>query len=118
MEGSHDAYLNSVLPDKDKQMVEHDFSRGPYWPSKTYDAVWSVEFLEHVSFCTWLLQELFVSVLASHPHIYYISASKVGRNFHKNYLPVFRKAAILFVTHSVRCKVCFRPGIGIWDPKL
>lgn len=51
VEGSHDAYLNSVLPDKDKQMVEHDFSRGPYWPAKTYDAVWCVEFLEHVSFC-------------------------------------------------------------------
>jgi SAM-dependent methyltransferase len=49
VEGSHDAYLNSVLPDKDKQMVEHDFSRGPYWPAKTYDAVWCVEFLEHVS---------------------------------------------------------------------
>jgi Methyltransferase domain len=49
VEGSHDAYLNSVLPDKDKQMVEHDFSRGPYWPEKTYDAVWCVEFLEHVS---------------------------------------------------------------------
>jgi Methyltransferase domain len=48
VEGSHDAYLNSVLPDKDKQMVEHDFSRGPYWPAKTYDAVWCVEFLEHV----------------------------------------------------------------------
>ena len=28
VEGSHDAYENSVLPDKDKQMVEHDFSRG------------------------------------------------------------------------------------------
>lgn len=71
VEGSHDAYLNSMLPDKDKQMVEHDFSRGPYWPEKTYDAVWCVEFLEHV-----------------------------GRNYHKNYIPVFRKAAIIFVTHS------------------
>ncbi|CAB9504826.1 expressed unknown protein [Seminavis robusta] len=71
VEGSHDAYLNSVLPNKEQQMVEHDFSRGPYWPQKTYDAVWCVEFLEHV-----------------------------GRNFHKNYLPVFRKAAMLFVTHS------------------
>jgi len=49
VEGSHDAYLNSMLPDKDKQMVEHDFSRGPYWPAKTYDAVWCVEFTEHVS---------------------------------------------------------------------
>lgn len=48
VEGSHDAYDNSVLPDKTAQMVEHDFSRGPWWPEKTYDAVWCVEFLEHV----------------------------------------------------------------------
>ena len=71
VEGSHDAYMQSVLPSKETQMVEHDFSRGPWWPAKTYDAVWCVEFLEHV-----------------------------GRNFQKNYLPAFRKAAMLFVTHS------------------
>lgn len=71
VEGSHDAYMNSVLPDPPTQMVEHDFSRGPWWPSKTYDAVWCVEFLEHV-----------------------------GRQFHQNYLPAFRKAALIFATHS------------------
>jgi 2-polyprenyl-3-methyl-5-hydroxy-6-metoxy-1,4-benzoquinol methylase len=47
-EGSHDAIENTVLPDK-SLIVEHDFSRGPWWPEKTYDAVWCVEFLEHVS---------------------------------------------------------------------
>jgi hypothetical protein len=71
IEGSHDAYLRSMLPDKSTQMVEHDFTRGPYWPEKTYDAVWSVEFLEHV-----------------------------GRNYMKNYIPSFRKAALLFATRS------------------
>jgi len=72
VEGSHDAKENTMLPDPDTQMIEHDFSRGPWWPEKTYDAVWCVEFLEHV-----------------------------GRNFHKNYLPTFRKAGLIFVTHSI-----------------
>lgn len=49
VEGSHDAVENTVLPDP-SVIVEHDFSRGPWWPEKTYDAVWCVEFLEHVSF--------------------------------------------------------------------
>jgi SAM-dependent methyltransferase len=47
VEGSHDAVERTVLPDKNL-VVEHDFSRGPWWPEKTYDAVWCVEFLEHV----------------------------------------------------------------------
>jgi hypothetical protein len=72
VEGSHDAYEQTVLPHPETQIVEHDFSRGPWWPSKTYDAVWCVEFLEHV-----------------------------GRNFHQNYIKTFRKAAIIFVTHSI-----------------
>ena len=72
VEGSHDAYEQTVLPHPATQIVEHDFSRGPWWPPKTYDAVWCVEFLEHV-----------------------------GRNFHQNYILTFRKAAIIFVTHSV-----------------
>jgi hypothetical protein len=71
IEGSHDAVQNTLLPDPAKQVVEHDFSRGPYWPGKTYDAVWSVEFLEHV-----------------------------GRNFQHNYITAFRKAALIFVTYS------------------
>lgn len=72
VEGSHDAYQNSLLPSPETQIVEHDFSRGPWWPEKTYDAVWCVEFLEHV-----------------------------GRNFHQNYLPAFRKAGLIFASHSV-----------------
>lgn len=72
VEGSHDAVLSSMLPDPSKQVVEHDFSRGPWWPPRTVDAVWCVEFLEHV-----------------------------GRNFHHNYLPAFRKAALVFATNSI-----------------
>jgi len=68
-EGSHDAVERSMLPRE--SIVEHDFSRGPWWPGKTYDAVWAVEFLEHV-----------------------------GVNYHFNYISAFRKAAILFVSSS------------------
>ena len=71
LEGSHDAVTQTLLPDSKNQIVEHDFSRGPYWPGKTYDAVWSVEFLEHV-----------------------------GRNFQYNYMQSFRKAAYIFLSHS------------------
>jgi hypothetical protein len=49
VEGSHDARERTMLPNPDTQMVEHDFSRGPWWPGRTFDAVWCVEFLEHVS---------------------------------------------------------------------
>jgi len=69
VEGSHDAVSQSILP-KDK-VVEHDYSRGPWWPEKTYDIAWSVEFLEHVS-----------------------------RQYHFNYMSTFRKAALIFVTSS------------------
>lgn len=71
VEGSHDAVTQSLLPDPATQVVEHDFSRGPWWPAKTYDAVWCVEFTEHV-----------------------------GRNYQQNYVTSFRKAAFIFVTHS------------------
>jgi len=50
VEGSHDARERTMLPDPETQMVEHDFSRGPWWPGRTFDAVWCVEFLEHVSY--------------------------------------------------------------------
>ena len=71
VEGSHDAVEKTLLPDPERQLVEHDFSRGPYWPADTYDAAWAVEFLEHV-----------------------------GVNYHFNYVSAFRKAALLFVTSS------------------
>jgi len=70
VEGSHDAIEQSIVPDK-SILTEHDFSRGPWWPGKTFDMVWSVEFLEHVNL-----------------------------QFHYNYISTFRKAAILMVTSS------------------
>ena len=70
VEGSHDALAQSMVPDP-SILTEHDFSRGPWWPAQTFDAVWSVEFLEHV-----------------------------GVPYHYNYMATFRKAAILLVTSS------------------
>ena len=46
VEGSHDGVAHSLLPPD--RVVEHDFSRGPWWPAETVDVVWCVEFLEHV----------------------------------------------------------------------
>jgi len=71
VEGSHDAVEKTMVPNADQVVTEHDFSRGPWWPSRTVDAVWCVEFLEHV-----------------------------GRNFQQNYIPAFRKAAFIFATSS------------------
>lgn len=68
-EGSHDAVTQSILPPS--LVVEHDFTRGPWWPDRTYDALWSVEFFEHV-----------------------------GRPYIPNYLPVLRRSALLFVSSS------------------
>lgn len=70
VEGSHDAVTQSLLPAD--RVVEHDFTRGPWWPKDTYDACWSVEFVEHV-----------------------------GRANIENYLPSFHKCAIVFVSHSI-----------------
>jgi hypothetical protein len=69
VEGSHDAVTKSFLPLD--LIVEHDYSRGPWWPRDTYDAVWSVEFLEHVN-----------------------------KQFQYNYLQTYRKAALIFATSS------------------
>ena len=68
VEGSHDAGSHSLVP---SVTTEHDFARGPWWPDKTVDAVWCVEFLEHV-----------------------------GRYYHKHYFPAFQKSALIFATHS------------------
>jgi SAM-dependent methyltransferase len=70
VEGSHDAIEQNMVLDK-SILTEHDFSRGPWWPGKTFDMVWSVEFLEHVNL-----------------------------QFQYNYISTFRKAAILLVTSS------------------
>jgi 2-polyprenyl-3-methyl-5-hydroxy-6-metoxy-1,4-benzoquinol methylase len=72
VKGSHDAIEKTMIPNADPtKLIAHDFSRGPWWPSEMVDAVWCVEFLEHV-----------------------------GRNFHKNFIPAFRKAALIFAMHS------------------
>uniref|UniRef100_A0A7S2YSX7 Methyltransferase type 11 domain-containing protein n=1 Tax=Entomoneis paludosa TaxID=265537 RepID=A0A7S2YSX7_9STRA len=73
VEGSHDAVQQSLLPDVASQVVQHDYSRGPWWPEKTYDATWAVEFLEHV-----------------------------GVNYHFNYITTMRKSAMIFATSSRR----------------
>jgi Methyltransferase domain len=57
--------------DSSLRIVQHDYTRGPWWPKNTYDAAWAVEFLEHVP-----LQHQF------------------------NYISTFRKAALIFVTSS------------------
>lgn len=69
VEGSSDAVSQSLL--KKEDIVQHDFSRGPWWPEETYDVAWAVEFVEHV-----------------------------GRQYMHNYLPIFKRAALIFVTHS------------------
>jgi hypothetical protein len=81
VEGSHDAVEKSLLPRLNDAgnvpnntiygLTEHDFSRGPWWPERTVDVAWCVEFTEHV-----------------------------GRNFQHNYFTSFRKAALIFMTHS------------------
>ena len=70
IEGSHEAVQASLLPPK--RVIEHDFTRGAFWPDdRTFDALWCTEFVEHV-----------------------------GRQFMGNYLPVFRRAAIIFVSYG------------------
>jgi 2-polyprenyl-3-methyl-5-hydroxy-6-metoxy-1,4-benzoquinol methylase len=71
VEGSHDAVLNTLLPDPQTQLVQHDFSRGPWWPAKTVDAIWCMEVTEHI-----------------------------GRNYQHNYLAAMKKAAFIFVSHA------------------
>jgi len=34
VEGSHDAVSQSIIPNSEKHVVEHDFSRGPWWPDR------------------------------------------------------------------------------------
>jgi hypothetical protein len=53
------------------KIVHHDFTLGPWWPEQTFDAAWSTEFVEHV-----------------------------GRQHMDNYLPIFHKSALIFITGS------------------
>eukprot|EP00747_Dinoflagellata_sp_TGD_P212059 gnl/TRDRNA2_/TRDRNA2_85194_c0_seq3.p1 gnl/TRDRNA2_/TRDRNA2_85194_c0~~gnl/TRDRNA2_/TRDRNA2_85194_c0_seq3.p1 ORF type:complete len:350 (+),score=50.63 gnl/TRDRNA2_/TRDRNA2_85194_c0_seq3:74-1123(+) len=50
----------------------HDYAKGAFVPNKTVDAAWSIEFLEHV-----------------------------GRQYMPNYMETFKKAALIFVSHSL-----------------
>eukprot|EP00756_Hemistasia_phaeocysticola_P039631 Hpha_TRINITY_DN16824_c0_g3::TRINITY_DN16824_c0_g3_i1::g.150096::m.150096 len=52
-------------------IVQHDYSAGPMVPERTFDVAWAVEFLEHV-----------------------------GRQHTHNYMETFKRAALVFVTHS------------------
>ena len=83
VEGSQDALGQSLLPKVIKTedgmdmeikrlIIEHDFSRGPWWPHQTVDAVWCVEFLEHV-----------------------------GRPLMFNYMTAMKRAAVIFASHSL-----------------
>jgi 2-polyprenyl-3-methyl-5-hydroxy-6-metoxy-1,4-benzoquinol methylase len=69
IEGSHDAVEHSLLPAT--SIVEHDFTRGPWWPQETFDALWCVDVLEHI-----------------------------GRQYFENIVPTLKKSAILFLSIS------------------
>jgi SAM-dependent methyltransferase len=73
VDGSADAFYQSAIPleRKEELLVAHDYTLGPWWPEETYDAVWSVEFMENV-----------------------------GIHHMKNYLPTLRKAALVFMTSA------------------
>lgn len=45
VEGSQLAIDRSVIPDA---VVKHDFCEGPFQPGRTFDLIWSCEFLEHI----------------------------------------------------------------------
>lgn len=76
VEGSHDAVTSSLLTnltefrDDDDggsggggrryELIEHDFSRGPWWPSRTVDVAWCVEFTEHVGRCVFIIMNFIV----------------------------------------------------------
>jgi len=45
VEGCTRAVADSVIPG---QVAAHDFTKGPFLPSRSFDLVWSCEFLEHV----------------------------------------------------------------------
>ena len=45
VDGSPEAQRNSVIPDR---LVLHDFTTGPFVPGRTFDLVWSCEFVEHI----------------------------------------------------------------------
>jgi len=78
VEGSSEGIANSLLPAD--RIVQHDFSRGPWYPKKVVDVAYSVEFLEH------LAVEHLDNVVAMFKSARYviIAASKNGGHHHVN----------------------------------
>jgi hypothetical protein len=69
VEGSADAIASSLLDPQ--EILRHDFTLGPWWPRRTFDAVFLFSFAEHI-----------------------------GRAHFKNYLPALRQASLIFFTRS------------------
>lgn len=69
IEGGEIAYNNSPVK---QNLILHDYTEGPYKLEKTYDAVWSCEFVEHVE-----------------------------EKYLKNFLETFKCAKKIFMTHAV-----------------
>ena len=69
IEGSTDAIEHSLVPDN---TIQHDFTKGPYWPQESYDMLWCIEMLEHVE-----------------------------EKYMPYYMATFKKAKLLFVTAAV-----------------
>ncbi|KAL7525863.1 hypothetical protein ACHAWF_001536 [Thalassiosira exigua] len=103
-EGSHDAIEKSIIPHIKHvpnrtryEIVEHDFSRGSWWwwPSRT--VMMPVE-----------IGNRGILNLMFHPppllfcfHCRHDQFTEhVGRNFQPNYITAWRKAALIFMTHS------------------
>ena len=70
-EGTSEGVESTVLPSRDL-IVQHDYTQGPWWPTKTFDAVWACEFLEHV-----------------------------GEKYMDNWLASMRSAHYVFTSHSM-----------------
>lgn len=69
IEGSHDALNHTLLPHS--VIVQHDYSKGKWWPEETFDVAYSTEFVEHV-----------------------------GRQYIPNYMATMKKAALVLFTSS------------------
>eukprot|EP00240_Pyramimonas_obovata_P005831 CAMPEP_0118923764 /NCGR_PEP_ID=MMETSP1169-20130426/2172_1 /TAXON_ID=36882 /ORGANISM="Pyramimonas obovata, Strain CCMP722" /LENGTH=329 /DNA_ID=CAMNT_0006864801 /DNA_START=72 /DNA_END=1058 /DNA_ORIENTATION=+ len=78
VEGSNEGVQNNALPAD--RIVQHDFTRGPWFPKKVVDVAYSVEFLEH------LAVEHLDNVMATFKSARYIviAASKNGGHYHAN----------------------------------
>ena len=77
VEGSSEAVNNSLVPD---DTVQHDYTLGPYWPSESYDMLWSLEFLEHVE------EKYLVNIMSTFKKakLLFVSASEQGGWSHVN----------------------------------